>query len=140
MLSAPSTQSTPQPRSTGVVIVGAGISGLVCAFRLRKGGYTGQLTILEASNEVGGTAASRTGPWGNYPLGAHYLKIPNKATYILQEFFKSSVLSLAQNQVSSVYDPTFLCFAPEERLAVHGLWQNGLWPQWIATSPGQSAA
>ena len=133
MLNAHSIQSNQSHRSE-VVIVGAGISGLVCAFRLRKGGYMGKLTILEASHEIGGTAASRAGPWGNYPLGAHYLKIPNKEATYMQRILRDLGAIVGTKSGKPVYDPTFLCFAPEERLAVYGLWQSGLWPQWVAKS------
>ncbi len=45
-----------QPKSQPVIIVGAGIAGLVCAIELHRGGRT--VLVLEAAAEVGGRARS----------------------------------------------------------------------------------
>ena len=59
------------PRSTDVVVVGAGISGLACASALRAAGAS--VTVLEREPEAGGRV--RTGVLEGCPieLGAHFL-------------------------------------------------------------------
>ena len=41
---------------------------------------------------------------------------------------------VGQDADGPVYDPQALCFAPEERVAVNGVWKLGLWPSWIASA------
>ena len=45
-------QPLPEGRRRSVVILGAGISGLVCAYELERAGY--DCTIIEASHRIGG--------------------------------------------------------------------------------------
>ena len=41
-----------------VVIAGGGIAGLSAAYYIRKSGYSGPLTLIESSNEIGGKIAT----------------------------------------------------------------------------------
>src|SRR5580765_1998883 len=46
---APSARAATQPR---IVVIGAGLAGLTCAYRLKQAGYTAE--IHEAAGRVGG--------------------------------------------------------------------------------------
>ncbi|WP_257207422.1 flavin monoamine oxidase family protein [Bacillus toyonensis] len=57
-LDSPSSSS-----STRIIIVGAGLAGLTCAYRLKQAGY--KTTIYEASERVGGRVHTRRGDFAD---------------------------------------------------------------------------
>ncbi|MEZ4299526.1 MAG: NAD(P)/FAD-dependent oxidoreductase [Polyangiaceae bacterium] len=59
----PSLRDTPVPARTGVVVVGAGLAGLLTAYELRKAGV--DVHVLEATDRIGGRVAT-----AHYPDGA----------------------------------------------------------------------
>lgn len=60
--------------STKVVVIGAGLAGLTCARDLLKFNSQLDVTILEASNRIGGRVHSMTADDGTkLELGAHYI-------------------------------------------------------------------
>ena len=57
-----------------VIIIGAGIAGLTCARKLSKHAGQINLTVLEASNRIGGRARTHFADDGTIlELGAHYI-------------------------------------------------------------------
>ncbi|WP_353054493.1 flavin monoamine oxidase family protein [Bacillus thuringiensis] len=56
---------TPSPPSSApkIVIVGAGLAGLTCAYRLKQAGYTAQ--VYEASERIGGRVHTRRGDFAD---------------------------------------------------------------------------
>jgi glycine/D-amino acid oxidase-like deaminating enzyme len=105
-----------------VVIVGGGIAGLSCAWRLHKQGFTDFL-LLEMNDQAGGNSR-----WGEneitaYPWAAHYVPVPGrKARYVRELFEDLGVLANGQ------WEERYLCFAPQERLFLFGRWQEGIEP------------
>ncbi len=62
----PQFKSDPRLR---VVVVGAGLAGLTCAYRLRQAGIVA--TVYEASNSVGGRCATRRGDFADGQIAEH---------------------------------------------------------------------
>jgi glycine/D-amino acid oxidase-like deaminating enzyme len=121
------TPFTPRPaaRRTRVplVIVGGGIAGLSAGWRLLQRGFT-DFVILEMESQAGGNSR-----WGEHeisphPWAAHYVPVPGPDAAGLRSFFADlGVLD------GATWSERALCFAPQERLFVHGRWQEGLEPQ-----------
>ena len=125
--------------SAQVVIVGAGVSGLVAAWELRKRGVTDVL-VLEMDDAPGGNARSGyDGPGGiAYPWGAHYVPLPSRgATRMLLEELglMRSAAADGAGGVAGVagVGADALCPEPSERLFVRGVgWRDapdGLLPE-----------
>ena len=56
-----------------VIIIGAGIAGLLCAERLQKAGI--EVTVLEKENSVGGRMATRRSNNGNWDTAAQFFTV-----------------------------------------------------------------
>ncbi len=110
-----------------VVIVGGGIAGLSAAWRLRKKGFS-DFVVLELEASPGGNARSGENEVSRYPWAAHYVPVPNAESTLVHELFQE--LGVMQD---GKCDERFLCFAPQERLFLHGRWQEGLEPEVAAT-------
>jgi glycine/D-amino acid oxidase-like deaminating enzyme len=112
-----------------VVIVGGGMAGLSAAWRLEKRGFR-DFVLLETERQPGGNSR-----WGQneitaYPWAAHYLPVPGpKATLVRELCEEFGVLKDGR------WDDRTLCFAPQERLYIHGRWQEGLEPDIATRSP-----
>lgn len=109
-------------RRASIVIVGGGMSGLCAAWRLRKLGFD-DFVVLEMEPGPGGNAR-----WGEsdvtaYPWGAHYVPIPGQAAGLVRELFTDMGLFDGR-----AWDERHLVHAPDERLFIHGRWQEGLEP------------
>jgi monoamine oxidase len=63
---APPARAAGTPR---IVIVGAGLAGLSCAYRLRQAGYSAQ--VHEASDRIGGRCWSIRGVFADGQIGEH---------------------------------------------------------------------
>lgn len=123
---------------TEVAIVGGGMAGLSAGWRLQKRGVN-DFWILELEPEVGGNARSGTNATGAYPWGAHYLPIPDEESVWVQELLTElGVLQGHDARGLPLYDEFALCAEPQERLLVHGLWQDGLVPR-VGLSPDDEA-
>ncbi len=106
-----------------VVIVGGGVAGLCTAWRLLKRGFT-DFIVLELEPQVGGNAR-----WGEneitaYPWAAHYVPVPGKRSRLIRELFED--LGVLRD---GVWEERHLCHSPQERLFIHGRWQEGLEPE-----------
>jgi hypothetical protein len=64
-----------------------------------------------------------------YPWGAHYIPIPNNDLAEYLAFLQECNVITGYNEMGlPVYNEYHLCFAPEERLYINGIWQHGLVP------------
>jgi glycine/D-amino acid oxidase-like deaminating enzyme len=116
----------PAPARTdrhSVVIIGGGIAGLSAAWRLQKRGLA-DFVVLEMAREAGGNARWGRNETTAYPWAAHYVPVPGTGATLVRELFEE--LGVLRN---GEWDERHLCFAPQERLFIHGRWQEGLEPQ-----------
>ncbi len=114
---------------TGIVIAGGGISGLSAARELKKKGFDDFL-LLELADKTGGNASSGKNAVSPYPWGAHYVPIPNEETALARELLDElGVIEGYDDAGLPVYNEYYLCQDPQERLLIHGQWQEGLVPQ-----------
>jgi hypothetical protein len=122
----------PPPAETQhipVLIVGAGIGGLAAGWKLAKAGFADFL-IVEFEAEAGGNSRAGRNAVSAYPLGAHYLPLPNpEATAVRELLSELGVLQGDPRALRPRYDERYLCAPPQERLYRHGWWQEGLLPQ-----------
>jgi protoporphyrinogen oxidase len=117
-----------ETRTMGCVIVGGGISGLSAAWRLQKKGAR-DFVLLELDQEVGGNSRSGSNSVSAYPWGAHYVPIPNEKSVWVRELFEDlGVIEGYDKQGLPIYNEFYLCSDPQERLLIHGRWQEGLIP------------
>lgn len=121
--------SEPVSASTvGIAIIGGGISGLSAGLRLQKAGYD-NFKILEMEKEAGGNAAWGENEVSAYPWGAHYVSLPGSdATLTRQLFEELGIITGYDQKKSPHYAEEYLCADPQERLYIHGQWQEGLVP------------
>lgn len=110
-----------------LVIVGGGVAGLSAAWRLDKRGFR-DFVLLEMEHEIGGNSRSSENDITRYPWAAHYLPVPGKQAALVRELCEE--LGLLQE---GKWDERSLCFSPQERLFLHGRWQEGLEPEIAAT-------
>jgi glycine/D-amino acid oxidase-like deaminating enzyme len=124
-----STQPKPQrTEKFPIVIVGGGIAGLSAAWRLTKRNFR-DFVLLEMEQQPGGNSR-----WGEneitaYPWAAHYVPVPDTRETLVRELMEE--LGVYQD---GKWDERHLCFAPQERLFLHGRWQEGIEPEIAATS------
>jgi glycine/D-amino acid oxidase-like deaminating enzyme len=113
-----------------LVIVGGGIAGLSAAWRLQKRGMN-DFVVLEMEPQAGGNARWGENEISAYPWAAHYVPVPGRAAGLVRELFEDLGVRRGDD-----WDERYLCFAPQERLFLHGRWQEGLEPQ-VGPSPGE---
>jgi len=117
-----------ETRRRRVVIVGAGISGLSAAWRLRKAGFD-DFELLELESRPGGNARWGENAVSRYPWGSHYIPLPTRescATRLL--LAELGVLQGDPDADKPRYDERALCQAPQERHYRNGTWEEGLAP------------
>lgn len=113
---------------TDVIIAGGGIAGLAAARRLRQLGVE-NLQILDLEHAVGGASISGSNTVSAYPWGAHYVPLPGKDCHEVLQFFEEINLITGHDAARRpIYDELALCHDPQERLFMHGEWQEGLAP------------
>ena len=114
---------------TDAVIVGGGVAGLTAARKLHHSGVT-NFRLLELEPHTGGNASSGSNAYSAYPLGAHYLPIPNNDNKPLLDLLAEAGILLGYHPDGlPIYNETDLCYDPEERLYIRNRWQEGLVPQ-----------
>ncbi|HKH91649.1 MAG TPA: FAD-dependent oxidoreductase [Gemmatimonadaceae bacterium] len=113
-----------------VVIVGGGIAGLSAAWQLDRKGFH-DYVLLEMEREAGGNSRGGENAVSRYPWAAHYVPVPGPRATLARELFRDlGVLTDAG------WDERSLCFAPQERLFVHGEWQPGLESELLGSRTG----
>lgn len=111
-----------------LVIAGGGVAGLSAGWRLAEAGFT-RFRLLELEDRVGGNARSGQNAVSAYPLGAHYLPVPNRESRALRHLLRRLGMIVGDVDGVPVYDPEQLCADLEERLLWQGRWQEGLIPR-----------
>ncbi len=108
---------------SSVVIVGGGMAGLSAAWRLEKKGFR-DFVILEMEAGAGGNSRWGENEVSAYPWAAHYVPVPRKSAALVRELMEEfGVLR------DGVWEERHLCHSPQERLFLHGRWQDGLEPE-----------
>jgi len=105
-----------------IVIVGGGMAGLSAAWWLEKKGFH-DFVILELEKDAGGNSRFGQNEVSAYPWGAHYVPVPNADSSLVRELFTELGLF-----VDGQWDERWLCHSPQERLFLHGKWQEGVEP------------
>jgi hypothetical protein len=120
----------PEPvrtERTRVAIVGGGIAGLSAAWALADAGFD-DFRLIELEDRPGGNARAGRNAVSAYPLGAHYLPIPNpEAKGVIRLLERLGIVTGWQDG-KPLFDPYSLASDPEERLLHLGRWQEGLVP------------
>lgn len=111
-----------------IVIVGGGIAGLSAAWRLSKRGFR-DFVLLEMETQAGGNSRFGENEITAYPWAAHYVPVPGPRSTLVRELFEE--LGVWKD---GQWDERRLCFAPQERLYLHGRWQDGIEPEIAATA------
>jgi glycine/D-amino acid oxidase-like deaminating enzyme len=111
-----------------IVVVGGGIAGLSAAWHLDKRGFH-DFVLLEMAEHAGGNAHWGENETSAYPWAAHYVPVPGKKATLVRELFEE--LGVLRN---GVWEERYLCFSPQERLYLHGRWQEGIEPVTAATA------
>ncbi|WP_442786855.1 FAD-dependent oxidoreductase [Flavobacterium suncheonense] len=131
------TKNFPKPSETlafSYVIVGGGISGLSTARQFVKKGLS-DFILIEMENHVGGNSSNGENQYSKYPLGAHYLPLPNFADVTLLQFLEEEEIITGYDPDGyPVFDETQLTFSPQERLFYKNCWQEGLVPKYGNTT------
>jgi monoamine oxidase len=123
-------------RRVPVLIVGAGIGGLSAAWRLERAGVR-DFALLELEATAGGNSRYGENAVSAYPLGAHYLPLPTREARAVRELLADLGAIHGDAQAAMpFYDETFLCHAPQERLHIRGMWQEGLLPR-LGVAPAE---
>lgn len=114
------------PRRTQVLIAGAGVAGLAAARALRQRGMD-DFVLLDLEDEAGGNARGTQLAGLPCPMGAHYLPVPGTQAHEVQDLLEE--WGIRQRVAGRWrYDERHLCHNPQERLFLHGHWQEGLLP------------
>jgi monoamine oxidase len=117
-----------------VVIVGGGVAGLGTAWHLARAGVN-DVVLLELEDTPGGNARAGHSAVTPYPWGAHYLPLPGPTAPGVRALLRElGVIEGVGADGRPRYDERHLCHAPQERLFLHGRWQDGLFPAFGATA------
>ncbi len=115
--------------SVKYLIVGSGISGLSAARELNLSGEK-NFILLELEKNPGGNSSAGQNKFSKFPLGAHYLPLPNKEDTELIDFLRECKLYLGDDAKGKpLLDDYQLTFPQEERLFFKNSWQKNLVPQ-----------
>jgi len=117
-----------------IVIAGAGVSGLSAARWLGRKGHD-DILLLEMGERTGGNAVWGQNKASAYPWGAHYLPVPDVADEELATFLQAAGVITGYRNGLPVFNEYHLCHDPEERLFIHGHWQEGLLPHFGVPGP-----
>lgn len=128
LLRDPKFPSNPSKSiSIDTLIIGAGVSGLSCAWELSKNNK--DFILIDLDYKVGGNSVGSINDTGEFPLGAHYLPIPGKDAPELKQLLIDLGITKNKDINSLEYDDLYLCHDLKERLFIHGRWQEGLVPE-----------
>lgn len=114
---------------TQYLIVGGGISGLSASRFLSLNNKKDYL-LLEMENHLGGNSSNGQNQFSKFPLGAHYLPLPNKENTEIIDFLKECEICLGTDENGEpVLDEYQMTFPQQERLFFRNSWQNDIVPQ-----------
>ena len=100
------------------------MAGLSAAWWLDRRGMR-DYVILEMEGQAGGNSRWGEGEAGEYPWAAHYIPVPGAGATLVRELFEE----LGVLGRDGVFNERHLCHSPQERLFLHGRWQEGLEPE-----------
>lgn len=110
-----------------VAIVGGGVAGLACAWRLARAGHRDHLLLL--GPEPFGNAAGLRLAGIDCPSGSHYLPLPSvESTHLRELLADAGVLHGNPAATAPEYDERVLVHAPSHRVLSSGRWQAGPMP------------
>lgn len=112
---------------TPIAIIGGGISGMVAAWWLKKQNFN-DFVLYELETQTGGNSQYGKNSAGPYPLGAHYLPVPNSNQPELLQFLEEINCITGWENKQPIYNSYHLCQHPKEALHIRGVWQNELIP------------
>ncbi|QSW91047.1 MULTISPECIES: NAD(P)/FAD-dependent oxidoreductase [Flavobacterium] len=111
------------------LIIGGGISGLSAARQFHKKGISDFL-LIEMADHLGGNSSNGQNKYSKYPLGAHYLPLPNFEDKELLNFLEEEKIITGYHANGlPIFDELQLTFAPDERLFYKNNWQEGVVPK-----------
>lgn len=110
------------------LIIGGGIAGLSAGRQFKKRGIEDFL-ILELEKNLGGNSRNGENMYSKYPLGAHYLPLPNVDDKELMQFLEESKIITGFKDNFPIFDEEQLTFMPQERLFIKNTWQESLVPK-----------
>ena len=114
-------------RKTSVAILGSGVAGLSCAWKLAKQGFHDFVVV--AGPEFGGNSAGGGSGDLAYPRGAHYLPLPSMAsTHVREMLADFGVLTRHTHGEHPYYDERAIVHSPDERVLHNGKWEEGVLP------------
>ncbi|MDB5703928.1 MAG: twin-arginine translocation pathway signal protein [Sphingomonas bacterium] len=113
--------------SAGIAILGGGVAGLSAAWTLAEAGVT-DFRLFELEDSAGGNARSGRNAVSAYPLGAHYLPIPNAEAKGVVRLLERLGIVTGHEGGKPIFDPYQIVSDPDERLLHLGKWQEGLVP------------
>ena len=113
---------------TTLLIAGGGVAGLAAGWRLAEAGFR-DFRLIEMESSVGGNARSGRNAVSAFPLGAHYLPVPNAEARGLRHMLRQFGIVTGDRDDRPVYDPLQLCADMPQRLLWQGRWQEGLVPR-----------
>ncbi|MEI3788168.1 MULTISPECIES: NAD(P)/FAD-dependent oxidoreductase [unclassified Chryseobacterium] len=114
---------------TKYLIVGGGISGLSACRFLSQNNQNDYL-LLEMENRLGGNSSNGQNQFSKFPLGSHYLPLPNKENTELIDFLKDCGIYQGDDENGDpVLDEYQMTFPQQERLFYKNVWQNDIVPQ-----------
>ncbi|MEJ5102913.1 NAD(P)/FAD-dependent oxidoreductase [Chryseobacterium sp. MYb328] len=111
------------------LVVGGGISGLsACRFFSQHG--ENDYLLLEMEDHLGGNSSNGKNKFSKFPLGAHYLPLPNKEnTEIIDFLAEFGIWQGTEENGEPVLDEYQMTFPQQERLFYKNSWQNDIVPQ-----------
>lgn len=112
---------------TRVAIIGGGVAGLSAAWALADAGVS-DFRLLELEDRTGGNARAGRNAISAYPLGAHYLPIPNAEAKGVVRLLEQLGIITGWQDGKPVFDAYQLVSDPDERILYLGKWQEGLVP------------
>ena len=114
---------------TKYLIVGGGISGL-SACRFFNQNNEKDYLLLEMENHIGGNSSNGQNKFSKFPLGAHYLPLPNKENTEIIEFLTECGICQGMEETGEpVLDEYQMTFPQQEKLFYKNSWQNDIVPQ-----------
>lgn len=126
-------QASGPPVRVGVVIVGAGPSGLGAAYRLAALDVE-DFAVFELETRPGGTSAFGSDGVVRYPWGAHYVPLPSSDNQPLVDLL-AAVGAVSRDESGEPRPAENVRVRePEERVFYQGRWYEGLVPLAAATA------
>jgi hypothetical protein len=114
---------------TKYLIVGGGISGLSACRFFSQNNETDYL-LMEMENHLGGNSSNGQNKFSKFPLGAHYLPLPNKENTEIINFLKECNIYQGDDENGEpILDEYQMTFPQQERLFFKNSWQNDIVPQ-----------